>query len=117
MDGRYLYGAPAAELELEGEVVIKSADERPGFPRYVFGSGEEEVEAVRQPLDMLPDTDRNGKAKFLVTLDKQPDTMRPLDAQVVVRMAEAGGRAVERSTWPCWKRPRTTAGSSVTGLP
>jgi uncharacterized protein YfaS (alpha-2-macroglobulin family) len=50
VDGRYLYGAPAAELELEGEVVIKPADERPGFPRYVFGSGEEEVEAVRQAL-------------------------------------------------------------------
>jgi alpha-2-macroglobulin len=96
VDGRYLYGAPAAELDLEGEVVIKPADERPGFPRYVFGMSDEQVEAVRQPLEDLPDTDRNGKATFSVTLDKQPSTTRPLDAQILVRLAEAGGRAVER---------------------
>ena len=96
IDGRYLYGAPAAELELEGEVVIKPADERAGFPRYVFGMSDEEIEAVRQPLDNLPDTDRNGKAKFSVTLDKQPSATRPLEAQLLVRLAEPGGRAVER---------------------
>src|SRR5262249_40936272 len=43
-----------------------------------------------------PDTDNNGKASFAVRLEKQPETTRPLEAQVVVRMAEAGGRAVER---------------------
>jgi alpha-2-macroglobulin len=96
VDGRYLYGAPAAELELEGEVVIKPADERAGFPRYVFGISDEEIEAVRQPLDNLPDTDRNGKAKFPVTLDKQPSATRPIEAQLLVRLAEPGGRAVER---------------------
>jgi uncharacterized protein YfaS (alpha-2-macroglobulin family) len=96
IDGRYLYGAPAAELELEGEVVIKPADERAGFPRYVFGMSDEEIEAVRQPLDNLPDTDLNCKAKFSVTLDKQPSATRPLEAQLLVRLAEPGGRAVER---------------------
>jgi uncharacterized protein YfaS (alpha-2-macroglobulin family) len=96
VDGRYLYGAPAAALELEGEVVIKPADERAGFPRYVFGMADEEIEPVRAPLEDLPDTDRAGKAKFNVTLDKQPTTTRLLEAQVLVRMAEAGGRAVER---------------------
>ena len=33
---------------------------------------------------------------FTVALDKQPATTRPLEAQVTVRMAEPGGRAVER---------------------
>src|SRR3954465_3426380 len=37
VDGRYLYGAPAAQLELEGEVVISPAGERPGFAGYQFG--------------------------------------------------------------------------------
>jgi len=32
LDGRYLYGAPAAGLDLEGEVVIGPANERAGFP-------------------------------------------------------------------------------------
>ena len=33
VDGRYLYGAPAGKLELEGEVVVSPATERPGFAR------------------------------------------------------------------------------------
>ncbi len=96
VDGRYLYGAPAAALELEGEVIVAPASERPGFAGYQFGAADEEVETTRQPLEGLPETDPNGKASFAVTLAKQPATSRPLQAQVIVRMAEAGGRAVER---------------------
>ena len=96
VDGRYLYGAPAGKLELEGEVVVLPATERPGFARYQFGLADEDVETVRQPLDNLPDTDENGKARLALTLEKQPATTRPLEAQVIVRMAEPGGRAVER---------------------
>ncbi len=96
VDGRYLYGAPTSGLELEGEMVIAPASERAGFAGYQFGLSDEEVEATRQPLDDLPDTDANGKARFQVTLDKEPSATRPLEAQILVRMAEAGGRAVER---------------------
>ncbi len=96
VDGHYLYGAPAAELDLDGEVVIRPADERPGFARYQFGLADEEVESTRVPLEGLPDTDVSGKAKFAVHIDKQPASTRPLEAQVTVRMAEAGGRAIER---------------------
>ena len=96
VDGRYLYGAPAGKLELEGEVVVAPASERPGFARYQFGLADEEVETVRQPLVNLPDTDENGKARLALTLEKQPATTRPLEAQVIIRMAEPGGRAVER---------------------
>ena len=38
----------------------------------------------------------NGKARLRRRLEKQPATTRPLEAQVIIRMAEAGGRAVER---------------------
>src|SRR5262245_53032413 len=96
VDGRFLYGAPAAKLELEGEVIVSPANERSGFARYQFGLADEDVETTRQPLEGLPDTDNNGKASFAVKLEKQPETTRPLEAQVVVRMAEPGGRAVER---------------------
>src|SRR5215475_8403251 len=96
VDGRYLYGAPASKLELEGEVIVSPASERPGFARYQFGLADEDVDTTRQPLENLPATDPNGKASFAVTLEKQPETTRPLEAQVTVRMAEAGGRAVER---------------------
>jgi uncharacterized protein YfaS (alpha-2-macroglobulin family) len=96
VDGRYLYGAPAAKLDLEGEMIVAAAAERPGFARYQFGLGDEEVETVRWPLEGLPQTDADGKSRFTVTLDRQPATARPLEARIVVRMAEPGGRAVER---------------------
>jgi uncharacterized protein YfaS (alpha-2-macroglobulin family) len=96
VDGRYLYGAPAAKLDLEGEMVVAPAKERAGFVGYQFGTADEEVETVRKPLEGLPQTDQNGKARLSVSILKQPVTTRPLEAQVIVRMAETGGRAVER---------------------
>jgi uncharacterized protein YfaS (alpha-2-macroglobulin family) len=96
LTGRYLYGTPAAELELEGEVVITPAKERPGLAGYSFGLVDEEVNATRKPLNDLPTTDAEGKARFEISLDDPPQTTRPLQAQVSIRMAEPGGRAVER---------------------
>jgi alpha-2-macroglobulin len=96
VEGRYLYGAAAAKLELEGEMIVTAARERPGFAGYQFGLSDEEVETARQPLEGLPETDANGKSRFSVSLDRQPVTTRPLEAQIIMRMAESGGRAVER---------------------
>ncbi len=45
----------------------------------------------------MPNTDAAGKATFPVTLDKLPQTSRPLEAKITVNMAESGGRAVERT--------------------
>ncbi len=94
--GRFLYGAPAAGLDLEGDMTIGLAKERPGFAGYDFGLADEEFEASKQTLDDLPTTDEAGKASFTVNLDKRPSSTHPLEAQIAVRMAEPGGRAVER---------------------
>jgi uncharacterized protein YfaS (alpha-2-macroglobulin family) len=97
LDGHYLYGAPGAGLEVSGEVVVAPAAERAGFPRYRFGLSDEQVEPVRFPLDNLPMTDAAGRAMLTVNLDKVPTATRPLEARVTVRLAERGGRAVERT--------------------
>ena len=95
--GRFLYGAPAAALSLDGEMTIAAAAERAGFAGYAFGLADEKVEPTQQTLDDLPATDAAGKAKFPVSLDKLPASTHPLQAQITVRMAEPGGRAVEHS--------------------
>lgn len=97
VSGRYLYGAPASALTLEGEVVIRPAKERPGLAGYQFGLNDEEVATERQPLENVPETDAEGKATIKVSADKLPASTRPLEAMVIVRMAEPGGRAVERN--------------------
>ena len=100
LDGRFLYGAPAAGLDIEGEVNVAKAAERPGYPGYSFGldagSDEEEPGTESIPLADLPQTDAAGKASFTVALDQVPASTKPLEANVVVRLAEPGGRAIER---------------------
>jgi alpha-2-macroglobulin len=93
--GNFLYGAPAANLDLEGDMKIGVAKERNGFPGYQFGLADEDVQAIQQPLDDLPTTDDAGNAKFSVAIDKLPPSSHPLEANIAVRMAEPGGRAVE----------------------
>jgi uncharacterized protein YfaS (alpha-2-macroglobulin family) len=96
VDGHFLYGAPAFDLELDGSVTIGAAKERPGYPGYSFGVFDDDVTAVRQELNELPNTDAAGHASFAIKLDKVATTTRPLQAQITVSMAESGGRAVEK---------------------
>jgi uncharacterized protein YfaS (alpha-2-macroglobulin family) len=95
--GRFLYGAPASELELTGNVRIQQSTGRPGYDGYEFGASDDDGKATaEQALEGLPATDRTGKSKFNVTIDKLPETTRPLEAVVTVSMAEPGGRGIER---------------------
>jgi uncharacterized protein YfaS (alpha-2-macroglobulin family) len=97
VDGHFLYGAPASDLQLEGDMQVGSADERPGFAGYQFGVADEEnASNERTPIENLPESDAKGVATFPVSLAKPPTSTRPQEAQIFIRMAEAGGRAVER---------------------
>jgi len=97
VDGHFLYGAPASALQIEGELLVAPAEGRPGYAGYQFGVADEETTSnERTPLENLPETDANGAATFEVSLPKPPSSTRPQEAQIFVRMAEAGGRAVER---------------------
>jgi uncharacterized protein YfaS (alpha-2-macroglobulin family) len=98
VDGRFLYGAPAAGLELEGEVTVSTKRQWDRFAGYWFGlADEEQGDAQRIPLENLPLVGDDGKATFSVRVDRLPSTTRLLNAGVTVRMRESGGRAVERA--------------------
>lgn len=102
VEGRYLYGAPGAGLEIEGDVALKPTRTAASFPDYVFGlADEEEIEESRVPLEELDVLDEDGRARFDVTVTDLPATTQRLEAEVTLRMMEAGGRAVEhRLTLP-----------------
>jgi alpha-2-macroglobulin len=107
--GRFLYGAAASDLDLEGDMTIAVADQRAGFAGYQFGLANEDTEAVQQPLADLPATDASGKANFPISLDKLPSSTHLLQAKIAVRMAEPGGRAVEHTL----TLPVTPAGKMI----
>lgn len=96
--GKYLYGPPAAGLGLEGDIIVKpSSNGLAGFDGYHFGLADEAINPVRQPLANLVNTSAEGTADVPVVLPAIPDTARPLEAQVLLRLKEPGGRSIERS--------------------
>ncbi|HVX79495.1 MAG TPA: MG2 domain-containing protein [Bradyrhizobium sp.] len=97
VDGHFLYGAPASNLQLEGDMLVTEAAERPGYPGYQFGVDDTETSSnERTPIEDLPQTDASGLATFPINLGTPPSSTRPQEVQIFIRMAEAGGRAVER---------------------
>lgn len=97
VNGRFLYGAPAAGLALEGDLKLKSVRDLDAFPGYVFGLADEEAIADQVPLANLPRLDADGRGVIDTDVGALPSTTQPLVADLTVRMREGGGRAVERS--------------------
>ncbi|MFT0860169.1 alpha-2-macroglobulin family protein [Ancylobacter sp. G4_0304] len=95
--GRWLFGPPARSLDVEGEIEVRVAKERPGFPGWRFGRPDDGFTPVREPLAEAPVTNAEGKANLKVALPVFPASGRPLEAEIFVSLQEGGGRAVRRS--------------------
>ncbi|WP_295385879.1 alpha-2-macroglobulin family protein [uncultured Thiodictyon sp.] len=93
---RFLYGAPAAGLQVEGEVEVKVADGLAAWPGYRFGLVDDKPDATQRPLDPVT-TDAQGVAEVPIILPELTPTSRPLVADLAVRVLDAGGRPVERN--------------------
>ena len=97
--GRYLYGAPAAGLTLEGDLVVRSIRSRKGHKNYVFGLAASENGATqRSPIKNMAPLNAQGESVFNLVINNAKATTRPQTAELVVRMREGSGRAVERRT-------------------
>ncbi len=97
--GRYLYGAPAANLALEAEVNVSPRGEGPeGYKDYAFGLEDETFAPLRNPLENLPITDAAGAAQIVAKLPALPQTSKLLQAELVVRMREPSGRVLTEAT-------------------
>jgi uncharacterized protein YfaS (alpha-2-macroglobulin family) len=94
--GKFLYGAPAADLAVDGEAVIR-LDPAPftAHAGYFFGRMDDRFDAKRKEVESAS-TDAKGEAALTVKLDEKLDTSRPLVADIRVTLNEEGGRAIER---------------------
>ncbi|MCC7319914.1 MAG: alpha-2-macroglobulin family protein [Rubellimicrobium sp.] len=92
----YLFGPPAGDLAIEGEVVVSAADGLPGWPGYVFGRQDAPFGTLMRPLDGAR-TAADGSARLTALLpDAALGADRPLTATLNLRVAEGSGRPVER---------------------
>jgi uncharacterized protein YfaS (alpha-2-macroglobulin family) len=95
LQARFLYGAPAAGLAVEGELRLQPTDAIPAHPGFRFGLADEESQPNGRPLTPTR-TDAGGRAVLPLGLPESPSLTRPLEARVKVRVLDGGGRPVER---------------------
>jgi uncharacterized protein YfaS (alpha-2-macroglobulin family) len=96
---RYLYGAPAANLDISAHVQLQRDEHPVAEPGWHFGREEEKLNAEAQDIEG-PKTDAQGHATLAIdeAALKIPQTSVPLRADVTISVAEPGGRATESST-------------------
>uniref|UniRef100_UPI003F9CD43F alpha-2-macroglobulin family protein n=1 Tax=Roseiarcus sp. TaxID=1969460 RepID=UPI003F9CD43F len=98
LDARFLYGAPASGLDVTGAIRLEAVADGAltGFPGYVAGLADDDFTTVETQFSDKVTTDAKGHAELSVDL---PDatTTRPLEAKLIVDVAEPGGRTVERT--------------------
>ncbi|MBB5752351.1 alpha-2-macroglobulin family protein [Prosthecomicrobium pneumaticum] len=93
---RYLYGAPAGDLAVDGEVIATPTATLDAYPGYRFGLADDPAPTVRDTLGATGLTDTDGAAAFEATVPTLPETTRLWNAEIVVRVTDTNGRAVER---------------------
>ncbi len=97
VDGRFLYGAAAADLTVEASLRLQMDwNPYPKWKGYTFGLVTESWRSKQITLKATR-TDAKGRAVLPVALDGVPETTRPLKAVVRVSLLESGGRALERT--------------------
>ena len=96
IDARFLYGAPAGNLNIEGEAVLKGAHDLAAYPGYWFGLAGENFDATIEPFSGLT-TDESGHARIPVKLPNAAATSLPLTADINVRVLDTSGHPVERT--------------------
>ena len=94
---RYLYGAVAPDLTITGDVLVRPVSTLKAYPGYVFGRLDDGVEPDLRPLGTLGVTDAEGKVQLALDPVEPPVTTRLVDARIILRLADASGRVVERS--------------------
>ncbi|MBZ4023672.1 PAN domain-containing protein [Rhodobacter sp. TJ_12] len=96
LDARYLFGAPGAGLEVEGDLTMRAATAVPSYEAYRFGRHDEPSETTWGGLDSA-ETDAQGHADIWAEIpDYGFEQGRPLQATFTLRVREGSGRPVER---------------------
>ncbi|RMD91731.1 MAG: alpha-2-macroglobulin family protein [Alphaproteobacteria bacterium] len=95
LEARYLFGAPAAGLPVEGEYQVRGRRELEAWPGYRFGDYDAPDDWFSASLPQGIATDAEGRAVLPVRLEAPEGLGQPLTALVTARVIEAG-RPVER---------------------
>jgi uncharacterized protein YfaS (alpha-2-macroglobulin family) len=96
LTARYLFGAPAAQLPIEGNVTLSPIASLKGLPGYRFGRHDDPVFPQTRYLAGTPRTDAQGIAALPLTFPEMKRTDVPLKLTATLSVSEGSGRPVER---------------------
>ncbi|WP_428687433.1 MG2 domain-containing protein [Roseibium sp.] len=96
LHAKFLYGSPASDQTLEGDVVVRPVRTLKAYPGYQFGAEDSEAYSQRESISSGLKTDQDGNLSFDVFLPSLPETTVLYDGKLVARLVEGGGRYVER---------------------
>lgn len=92
---RYLFGAPGADLKVEGDMRLRAAKSIDGWPGYQFGRYDARGTASRAYFQGET-TDAEGRSTVLLDLPSPDVPGLPMELTVTARLADGGARPVER---------------------
>ena len=95
-DAQYLFGAPGADLAVEGELRLSRRDTLADRPGYRFGRHDAEF-SPRQATLPPTRTDANGRARVALNWPDVTAEGVLLQADITVRVSDGAGRPVERT--------------------
>jgi uncharacterized protein YfaS (alpha-2-macroglobulin family) len=98
LDARFLYGSSASGLDVTGAIRLQAVEGAvlAGYPGFVGGLADDDFTTVESQFTDKVQTDDKGHAELSVDLPEGSST-RPLEAKLIVDVAEPGGRTVERT--------------------
>ncbi|WP_394198828.1 alpha-2-macroglobulin family protein [Litoreibacter albidus] len=96
IEARYLFGAPGADLAVEGDMILRAATSLDGFAGYRFGRHDAPFRTTRSGFGSGVRTDTNGLANATLEVPELAEVMQPLEAQIIARVREGSNRPIER---------------------
>ena len=97
LDGRFLYGAPAAGLSGEANLrLVRDPTPVADAPGYQFGLVDEKIPEKEQKLD-VPEADDAGRAHIDAPFEAPQGVVSPLKAVLTAGLFEPSGRIVQDS--------------------
>lgn len=95
IDARYLFGAPGSDLNIDGQVIARPADTVPGYEGYRFGRYDAET-SIKSTYFGDMRTDTAGQATVAVEAPALETEGKPIEIEIIARLADGSGRPVER---------------------
>jgi uncharacterized protein YfaS (alpha-2-macroglobulin family) len=95
ISARYLFGAPGADLGIDGDLRLRPVSTLAKWPGYHFGRYDAPNDSQRNYFGG-DKTDASGAARLTVELPVVEATGQPFEASLTTRLTDGSGRPVER---------------------